>query len=55
MFSAYFIAIGFYRLKDYERVIARSEKILKIEPDNHQVNFCYGIECRPFVKTAFVP
>lgn len=35
---AYFIAVGFYRLKDYEKVISRSEKILKIEPDNHQVN-----------------
>jgi len=33
---AYFIAVGFYRLKDYEKVISRSEKILKIEPDNHQ-------------------
>jgi hypothetical protein len=36
LYLAYYIAIGYYRTKDYEACIKKTEQILRLEKENHQ-------------------
>ena len=43
---AYFVAIGHYRLNEFDACITKSRQILKLEPTNHQ---CRGLSIQNYV------